>query len=214
MVKAVIFDMDGVISDTQKFHSKVESELLGRFGIVITPAQITERYAGVKTTEFFTDLLEKNGASFDLDELMKEKWVMMENLSKSHVDEITGSVSLIKMLTEMNIKLAVASASDTKYVISVLDKLAIRDYFEAVVTGQMVSRGKPDPEIFLLAAEKIGVDPKNCVVIEDGKSGMQAAAAAQMKSIGLVNDKNADYPTKNLVTTLPEITFGYINKLV
>ena len=73
MIKAVIFDMDGVISDTQKLHAKVESELLSRFNVNFTPEEITFKYAGVKTKEFFNDLLSKEGKEFDLDQLMKEK---------------------------------------------------------------------------------------------------------------------------------------------
>jgi beta-phosphoglucomutase-like phosphatase (HAD superfamily) len=73
MIKAVIFDMDGVISDTQKLHSKVESDILSRFGINISPDEITFRYAGVKTKEFFKDLLTDKGVVFSLDELIEEK---------------------------------------------------------------------------------------------------------------------------------------------
>ena len=72
----------------------------------------------------------------------------------------------------------------------------------------------PDPEIFLLAASKIHVDPKKCLVIEDGISGMKAAKSANMKCIGLVSDKNKNYPTKNLVTSLAEITPEYLNQIV
>ncbi|MFA6524826.1 MAG: HAD family phosphatase [Patescibacteria group bacterium] len=213
MIEAVIFDMDGVISDTQKLHAKIESEILNRFGIPITPDEITEKYAGVKTTEFISELLNRNGSKFDLAELMKEKWDMMEKLSKSRVDEIPGAISLIKMLDKAKTKLAVASASNTNYALSVLDKLGIRNYFGAVVTGEMVLKGKPDPQIFLLAAKKIDAEPGECVVIEDGRSGIQAANAAGMKSIGLVKNMNSDFPTNNLVISLSEITIEYLNNL-
>jgi len=73
MIKAIIFDMDGVISDTQKLHSLVESEILSRFDVNITPNEITQRYSGVKTKEFVSDLLSAKGAKFDINELMIEK---------------------------------------------------------------------------------------------------------------------------------------------
>ena len=73
MIKAIIFDMDGVISDTQKLHSKVESDILSRFGINITPDEITFKYAGVKTREFFNELLTHKKIEFNLDDLMEEK---------------------------------------------------------------------------------------------------------------------------------------------
>ena len=72
-IEGIIFDMDGVISDTQKLHSKVESELLNRYGVKITPEEITLKYSGVRTKEFFDDLLKKTELKYDLDLLMEEK---------------------------------------------------------------------------------------------------------------------------------------------
>ena len=77
----------------------------------------------------------------------------------------------------------------------------------------MVSKGKPNPESFLLAASKIKVTPEKCLVIEDGVSGMEAAKSANMKCIGLVNDKNKSYPTENLVVSLSEITQSYLEQI-
>lgn len=106
--------------------------------------------------------------------------------------------------------MAVASASNLKYVESVLKTLGIIDLFGFVATGDMVSKGKPDPEIFLLAASKINIAPEHCLVIEDGRSGMTAAIAGNMKCIGLVPDRNGSYPTQNLIESLSEITDEYI----
>ena len=77
----------------------------------------------------------------------------------------------------------------------------------------MVAQGKPDPESFLLASSKIGISPEHCLVIEDGMSGMQAAETGGMKCIGLVKDLNKSYPTRNVVTSLSEITQDYIAQI-
>ncbi len=212
MIKGIIFDMDGVISDTQKLHSKVESELLSRYGINISPLEITEKYSGVRTKEFFDDLLKKQNKKYDLDLLMQEKWSQMEKFAAESVSGIDGSVELIKRLYS-NYPLAVASASNLNYVKTVLKTLGVIDYFSYIVSGDMVSKGKPDPESFLLASSKIKIPPENCLVIEDGVSGMQAAITGNMKCIGLVTDRSKSYPTKNLVTSLSEITQDYINKI-
>ena len=213
MIKGIIFDMDGVISDTQKLHSKTESELLARFGVNISPQEITKKYAGVRTKEFFNDLLSNQNKEYDLDALMSEKWNEMERLASQSVDAVPGSIDLIKNFYNSNLPLAVASASNLKYVQSVLNALGVREYFSEVIGGDMVSKGKPDPESFLLAASKININPTQCLVIEDGISGMRAAKTAEMKCIGLVDDKTKTYPTQNLVTSLSEITPNYLKQL-
>lgn len=205
--------MDGVISDTQKLHAQVEAELLGRFGISISPQEITAKYAGVKTSEFIDALLKKQPEPYDLEELLKEKWRGMETLASRSVDQVDGSVELVKKMHDLGLKKAVASASNANYVAQVIKSLDLERYFEFLASGDMVSRGKPDPEIFLLAAAKLGADPAQCLVIEDGVSGMQAAKTAGMKCIGLVASKEKPYPTANLVCSLREITPEYLNSL-
>jgi len=212
-IKGIIFDMDGVISDTQKLHSLVESGILRRYGIKITPNEITEKYSGVRTKEFFDDLLKKQDQEYNLDLLMTEKWSQMERFASESVDAIDGSVELIKRLSSSGYVLAVASSSDLKYVKAVLRALGVIDYFSFIVGGDMVKQGKPNPECFLLASSKIQIPPESCLVIEDGTSGMQAAKAGGMKCVGLVKDANKIYPTLNLVTSLSEITQNYIDKI-
>jgi HAD superfamily hydrolase (TIGR01509 family) len=214
MIKAVIFDMDGVISDTQKLHARVEEEILSRFGISISSEEITKRYAGVKTNEFFDELLKRQEQPYNLGQLMEEKWRRMEELASKSIDEIDGATKLIQGLYNSGFKMAVASASNQIYVKNVIRSLGLEKYFKFLISGDMVSSGKPNPEIFLLAASKLEVNPINCLVIEDGVSGMQAAKAGNMKCIGLVDSKNKEYPTKNLVLSLGEITSEYLNKLI
>lgn len=204
--------MDGVISNTQKIHSKVESELLQRYNIFFSPEEITQKYAGVKTREFFNMLLKTQHREYNLDSLMNEKWSKMEEVASISVDAIPGSIDLIKTLFK-EYPLAVASASNLNYVQRVLQTLEVIDYFTYIVSGDMVSKGKPDPESFLLAASKINIPPPLCLVIEDGRSGMVAAKSANMKCIGLVSDKNIIYPTENLITSLTEITPQYLINL-
>jgi HAD superfamily hydrolase (TIGR01509 family) len=213
MIKGIIFDMDGVISDTQKFHSQVESELLARYGIQIPPPEITRRYAGVRTVEFFDQLLKNQKSEYDLNSLVEEKWATMEKLASLSVEVIDGSLDLIKRLSAAGYALAVASSSNSEYVRHVLTTLGVITYFSNIVAGDMISRGKPDSESFLLAATKINIIPEQCLVIEDGISGMKAAARAGMKCIGLVANYSRDYPTEYQVTSLAEITPAYLKKI-
>jgi HAD superfamily hydrolase (TIGR01509 family) len=144
---------------------------------------------------------------------MKEKWSQMEKFASKSVDAIEGSIDLIRRLHGANYPLAVASASNLNYVRTVLITLGVIDHFSYIVSGDMVAKGKPNPESFLLASSKIGISPKYCLVIEDGVSGMQAAKAGGMKCVGLVKDVDKIYPTNNLVTALSEITQDYMNQI-
>lgn len=212
-LKAIIIDMDGVISDTQKVHAKVESDILGKFGVHIEPDEITRRYAGMKAKNFFHDLLKDQPMPYDVDQLMVEKWKMMAELGDGIIDGIDGSVELIQNLYDMGYKMAVASASDQLYVQKIIKSLNLEKYFEYLISGDMVKHGKPDPEIFLLAASKLGIEPESCLVIEDGVSGMVGAKAGNMKCIGLVPSKDREYPTENLVLSLREVTEEYLENL-
>lgn len=212
MINTVIWDLDGCVSDTQKIHAKVESELLARYGIDISPDDITARYAGVRDADFFRELLDKKKAEYDLKEVLKEKHKKMAELAEKGVDPMPGSVALIKKLSEQGFKQAVASSSYSEYVNVVLNSLGIRSIFNAVVCGDQVEKGKPDPECFLLAAKKLESNPGSCVVIEDAKSGMLAARAAGMKCIALVPDTSLDYPADVKVSSLEAMDVDGVRK--
>lgn len=205
--------MDGVVSDTQKLHAQVESEILARFGIKITPEEITRRFAGVKDTEFWNELLGGNNKNYSLEGVIREKWEKMNALQSDLIVEIPGASKLIPRLQEDGFRMAIASASRQAYVKKVIGALGFEQYFEHLIGGDMVSKGKPDPESFLLAASKLKVAPQSCLVIEDGISGMHAAKAAGMSCIGLVGDTHREYPTEFLVRDLDEITSEYIDNI-
>jgi beta-phosphoglucomutase family hydrolase len=196
MIKAVIFDMDGVISDTQKLHASIESELLKRYGIDLEPGEITRRYAGVpddvflnEVSEVYRTKIDIDGFIVDIDGFIDEKWMLMVRATQGGVDPIPGSLELIEELREAGFKLAVASSSIRVFIDTVLGTLNIRNNFDAIVSIEDVERGKPNPEIFLLAARRMGVKPNECVVIEDAISGIKAAKRAGMRSILLIRDK-------------------------
>ena len=214
MLQAVIFDMDGVISDTQKLHSQVESQLLARYDIHFSPDEITATYAGVRTRDFFAELLAQQSLPYDLDTVLDEKRSLMLDLAQQWVQEIPWSVALLQRLAAQNISLAVASSSNKPYVMTVLDALHVTSYFSVIVTWDSVEHGKPHPECYLLAAKLLGVEPGQCVVIEDAVNGMQAAKAAGMQCIWLVEDTTKDYPTPHLVASLDAITDTYLRALL
>jgi len=213
MIKAIIFDMDGVISDTQGIHAKIESKILSMNGIKISPEYITKHFAGIKTEVFLKEILKTKNVKADLNYLLKYKWREMRRQVKN-IKEIEGAKNLIKYFYKRDYILAVASSSNKKFIKSVLKKLKILKYFKVIISSDEVKNSKPNPEIFLLVSKKLLIQPNNCLVIEDGIAGMKAAKKAKMKCIGLIDNKNhSKYPTNLLVKKLKQINPNFIKKI-
>lgn len=187
MIKACIFDLDGVIVDTAHYHFLAWRRLAKEIGIELTEAD-NERLKGVSRMRSLEIILELGGLSFsehDKENMANKKntW-FVDYLERMAPEEIFPGVrSLIKNIREMGIKLALASSS--KNAKTVIQLLHIHQDFDTVVDGTMVTHSKPDPEIFLLAAKKLGVNPIDCVVFEDAEAGVAAALAAGMKCVGV-----------------------------
>jgi HAD superfamily hydrolase (TIGR01509 family) len=193
MKKAVIFDMDGVIADTQVLHAATESRLLQEHGIDLDPHEITRRYAGTPDKLFFVKVFKDAEKLLESAErLIEEKWRRMFSSGDEHIRPMAGVLELIRGLHDRGISMAVASASRKDFIEKVVTVLGVKDYFSALVSSDEVEHGKPAPDIFLRAAELIGAAPEDCVVIEDGLAGMQAAKAANMKCVALLTHVPAE----------------------
>jgi beta-phosphoglucomutase len=187
LIRACIFDLDGVIVDTARYHFLAWSRLAQELGIPFTDHD-NERLKGVSRMRSLEIILELGGISLsehDKDKLANKKntW-FVDFLERMMPDEIfPGVVDLIRALKARGIKVGLASSS--KNARMVIQLLRIEDEFDVVVDGTMVLNSKPDPEIFLLAAEKLAVDPRDCVVFEDAEAGVEAALNAGMKCVGV-----------------------------
>jgi beta-phosphoglucomutase len=186
-VQACIFDLDGVIVDTAKYHYLAWKRLAKELGFDFT-LEDNERLKGVSRMDSLNILLSIGG--IELCEEEKETLANKKNLwyvdyiSKLSEDEIlTGVLDFFEILKENNIKIALGSASKNSMLI--LKNLKLVEYFDAIVDGNKVSKAKPDPEVFLRAAEELSINPKNCVVFEDSEAGIEAALNAGMKTIGI-----------------------------
>lgn len=193
MIRAVIFDMDGVIIDSEPLHLKVEEDIFKKLGISITYEEhntfigTTSHYMWdrIKTDHNLTQALE------ELVELDRNTYLDFLN-NTLDLEPIKGVKELIIDLNKNNIKLAVASSSPLNIIDRVLNLFELRNYFDYIVTGDYVSKSKPEPDIFLYAAKKLDVDPKECLVIEDSHNGVLAAKKANMKCIGYKNLNSGD----------------------
>ncbi|MFT4892685.1 MAG: beta-phosphoglucomutase family hydrolase [Candidatus Nanohaloarchaea archaeon] len=207
-LEAVIFDMDGVLSDTQRLHAQAQSQVLKNYDVEMPPEEITRKYAGREPGTLFRQETDTNKPM----EAHAEKQELLHQLVENNgVEKIEGAKKLVKNLHE-EYCLAVASSSQPEFIQKVVSDLELEDYFDCIESASEVENGKPAPDVFLKAAEDLGVEPENCIVIEDGRSGMKGAREAGMVCIGLVNGKG-DYPAHETVESLKELDRNYMQKL-
>jgi beta-phosphoglucomutase len=184
---ACIFDLDGVIVDTARYHFLSWKRLADQLGINFTEED-NERLKGVSRMASLDIILEIG--NLILDEKRKLEYATLKNswyveyISKMTPSEILpGCVKFIKELRNANIRTAIGSAS--KNTPMILERVGIKDLFDAVADGNNITKAKPDPEVFLKAADMVGVKPGDCIVFEDAVAGIQAGLNAGMMCIGI-----------------------------
>lgn len=189
MIKAFIFDLDGVIVDTAKYHYLAWKRIAGKLGFDFTEKD-NERLKGVSRMRSLEILLELGGVTASEDEkeqLAAEKNALyLEYIRKMSSGEILpGIVPFIKEARNCNIRIGLGTAS--RNCLLILERLGIEYLFDAIIDGNKVTKAKPDPEVFLLAAAAMKVEPEECIVFEDAQAGLEAARRAGMKCIGIGN---------------------------
>ena len=209
--KGCIFDLDGVLVDTARYHYLAWKRLANSLGFDFSPAR-NEQLKGISRTESLAKLLAWGGLSLPedrRDELAarKNEWYVGMISSMTPDDPLPGVRTLLDGLRKEGIGLAIGSASKNARMI--LEKTALTDYFEAIVDGHAVSRSKPEPDVFLAGAEKLGYAPANCLVFEDAAAGIEAARRAGMKTVGV--GYPADLPDADVV--VPDLTGVTVTQL-
>lgn len=211
----IIFDLDGVIVDTAKYHYLAWKKLADELGIAFTEED-NELFKGVSRKRCLELLLEmghKTGTPLQIDTWLFEK--NEDYLGYVHTmdeSEVLPDVpKVLSYLKEHHIPMALGSAS--KNARPILEKVNLLRYFDVVVDGNQVTKAKPDPEVFLKAADALGVAPEHCVVFEDALAGIEAANAAGMVSIGIGEPEMLDKARFNF-TNFMEIDTNFLNELI
>jgi beta-phosphoglucomutase len=188
-MRAAIFDLDGVIVDTAKYHYLAWKRLANEMGFDFTETD-NERLKGVSRTRSLEILLEIGGST--IDDAAKAKLADQKNswyvdyISHMDVSEpLPGAAEYLQCIRAKNVKIALGSASKNAPLI--LERIGISSFFDAIVDGNKVSKAKPDPEVFLRAAEELHIAPAECVAFEDAEAGIEAAHRAGMSAVGIGN---------------------------
>lgn len=192
-IKAIIFDLDGVIVDTAIFHFQAWKKLANSMGFDLTEAQ-NEQLKGISRLESLDILLEIGKIDSISDEekqqlaTRKNEWYRENILKMTPRDILPGVKNFLEELKKAHYKIAIGSSS--KNAGTILERIGMKDFFDAVVDGTKITRSKPDPEVFLKGAQELHIPPKQCLVFEDAESGIEAAKNAGMKTIGVGKPEN------------------------
>jgi beta-phosphoglucomutase len=202
-LKAAIFDMDGVIVDTAKYHYIAWKEIAQKYGFDFTESD-HERLKGVSRMQSLDILLSIGNIKLSQEEkeqvaeLKNERYkALINNMKPKEI--LPGAKEFIEDLRSHGILTALGSASKNSGFI--LEKLNLTTLFDAIIDGNNINNAKPNPEVFLKAAEKLHIAPEDCVVFEDAQAGIEAAKAANMKCVGIGSSeilKNADLVVSGL----------------
>jgi beta-phosphoglucomutase len=204
---AVIFDFDGVITDSEILHFRAFNAVLSKQGFELTKQEYYRDYLGIEESQ--------------IQELVQQKTKVFEHLARTEGKIIEGVREFLQMLSQNRVPTAICSGALRAEIELILDGAKLRSYFKVVVSAEEVKRGKPDPQGFLLALKKLNkqrVQPiasEHCVVIEDSHWGLQAAKAAHMRTVAVTNTFEADQLTEadKVVNRLTDLTIQDLTQL-
>ena len=212
---AVIWDMDGVIVDTAPYHLGAWQYVFQKRGVNFTDRDFKRNF-GQRNDTIIRNALGENTTQSDINVIASEKEDYFRRTVAQNIKPLPGAIKLIKALSEDGFKIAIASSAPIENIRLLIGNLGIGDCFHHIVTGRDVTEGKPSPQGFLLAAQRLGVEPEHCIVIEDAVAGVAAAKRAGMHCLAVTNT----HPRERLgeadlvVDSLEEVSVIDLERLV
>ncbi len=211
MIKAVIFDMDGVMIDSEPLWEKTERILLARRDIEYTPTY-RDQIVGLNQNDSGKLLVDTFELKEKVEDVISERVEILTAIYEEELEVVSELIPLLEDLRDNQFKLAVASSSPLRVINFVLDMFSLHEYFPIVVSGECTDDGKPHPAIYLHTADRLEVEPSECVAIEDSINGVRSAKAAGMYCIAVPDKRlsqeefqNADLIVSNLSKISPDL---------
>jgi 16S rRNA pseudouridine516 synthase len=204
--EAVIFDLDGVLADSEPWWNQIDAKLLAEHGVNYR-GEYHQNVLGVSyrvAVEFYKNAF---NLSASVEELMRRRGEIATDFFAKRVGLFPSAKTTLQQLSDMKLQLAVATSSVSASARPFIERTGIRNFFRVIVTGDEVQRGKPDPDIYLRTAKRLGISPEACLVIEDALAGVAAAKAANMRVAAIPDarfvgrgeyEKGANYILENL----------------
>ena len=215
---AALFDMDGVLIDNTDFHLNAWLQFAHHHGLLLTKDQYLENINGRVSADAMAYVFGRPIPPGELIVLTEEKEATYRELYRPHLRPAPGLLTFLDALKAQNVRLAVGTSSPESNVRFTLDGLSLRPYFDAVVDASMIHRGKPDPEIYRTAAERVGVEPARCVVFEDAFAGIEAGLRAGMSVVALATthtrEELADTGANLIINDFTGLTVEKVKKLL
>jgi beta-phosphoglucomutase len=231
MLRAIVFDFDGVITDSEVLHLRSFNQVLAQYGVEISTKDYYKEYLGLSDLDCFKALVDKKvlqKPAKGIENLAKEKTEVFEKLAKTEGRIIEGVRDFLQMLSQNNIPMAICSGALLAEIELILEEARLRPFFEVIVSAEFVKKGKPSPEGFLLTLRKLNrnlrrmpdggqnpILPNQCIVIEDSHWGLEAARAAGMHTVAVTNSYDADQlaMAEKIVMGLGDLSIGALQKL-
>lgn len=211
MIKGVIFDMDGVLVDSEEYICEAAMRMFAEHGLIVKPEDFLP-FVGAGEDRYISGAAEKYGFSLDMQRDKARTYELYGEIVKGRLEPLTGAREFIKKARAKGLKLAVASSADkVKVMINLKESGLAPETFDAIVNGLDVTHKKPDPEIFQTAAERLGLSPSDCLVVEDAVNGVAAAKAAGARCLGITTTFSvrelslADWTAPNLAEAPDEV---------
>lgn len=212
---AVLFDMDGVLVDTNPFHKLAIQQFCTKYGFTLSEEELHQKVYGRTNTDWITNLFGKLTPA-ELAAYADEKEALFREIYKPHVTPVKGLLEFLELLQANNIPRAIATSAPRANVDFILEHIPIGQYFDTILDERMVTIGKPNPEIYLKTAEALNMPTSKCIVIEDSISGITAGRDSGAKVIGVTTTHSAEElrATDYCVSDFSELTLDILKSLI
>jgi len=224
MLRAVIFDFDGVIADSERLHLAAFNQLLAPYHIKIEQELYYRDYLGLTDLDLLKELLGKGLLKVEVEQinnLVEQKKQVFERLAGTQCSIFDGVPEFLQMLSKNNVVTAICSGAVRQDITAILKKGELRDFFEVIVSAELVEKGKPHPDGFILTLQKLNenrpesIAAGQCVVIEDSHWGLEAAKAAGMHTVAITNSYDVEQLSmaEKIVTSLNKLSIAALQRI-